>query len=272
VNPWHGRAGRAVTTLVRTAAVVIAVGAAWVAGRLAFPSRVTLPNSCPRPALLAHASNSLPKAAAALGRGFCGIEVDVQWRDGVGLVVAHDPLPATWSPTGSLTVAGLLDSLPQVPALLWLDFKNLSRRNAAPAATHLAALMGDHGLRGRVIVEARRPGALWLLRRRATAVIPAYWVPPRPQGLRAVPYDARLALVLGTLALPALSVPRRVLTPEFARRFRSVALFTWTYNTPEELRFAASLGARVILTDKNTPVIPAPPPGAVMPRMDVPAP
>jgi hypothetical protein len=49
--------------------------------------------------------------------------------------------------------------------------------------------------------------------------------------------------------IPAISLPRAMLTPSFARRFGRFALFTWTTETPEQTRMAAGLGARIILTD-----------------------
>ena len=168
-------------------------------------------------------------------------------------MVSHDELPPDWSPAGALGVAGLLDSLPALPPLVWLDFKNLSRDNAADAAAHLDSLVVRHRLAGRVIVEARNPVALWLLHRRVAGVLPAYWVPPRPSGPRRALYDVRLALTMSALGFPAISVSKTFLTPEFARRFGRYALFTWTCNTPAEMRRAAELGASVVLSDEDPP-------------------
>ena len=236
--------------LLGAAAMMTLVGAAWILGHLLFPPQVVLPAECPDPALLAHRSNSVALAEAAAFKGFCGLEVDIQWRDGSGLVVSHDELPPTWSPAGSITLAGLLDSISQQPFLLWLDFKNLSRENATAAARYLHTLMQRRRLEGRLIVESRNPGALWVFHRQVGGIVPAYWIPNRPAGRRGLVYDAKLALVLGSLALPALSIPQKQLTAEFAKRFRRFALLTWTCNTPEEMRTATELGARVILTDK----------------------
>jgi hypothetical protein len=181
------------------------------------------------------------------------VEVDVQWHDRYGLVVGHDELPDDWTPEGSLSLPSLLDSLSSPPPVIWLDFKNLSWSNAAAAAAYLDRLIAERDLVGRIIVEARSPSALWLLRRRLSGILPAYWVPPRPSGRRRLLYDARLALIMGTLGFPAISVSKTFLTPEFAGRFGRFALFTWTCNTPEEVRAATKLGARVILSDKDPP-------------------
>jgi hypothetical protein len=244
----------------RIALALMLAGAAWLFTRMMFPPPIELPSSCGRPAVLAHHSDDVAAATRAADRGFCGIEVDVQWRPGVGLVVAHDPLPDTWTLAGSLTFTGLLDSLPQLPELIWLDFKNLSRHNAIPAAAYVNAAAARYGLKGRLIVEARRPGALWLFRLRANGVIPAYWIPYRPHGWRTAVYDARLMLTLGTLGFPAISIPRGWFTPSFAARFRRFAVFTWTTITPEQTASAASLGARIILTDVAAPPGSADPP------------
>ena len=228
---------------------LILIGA-WVFIRATHPSPISLPASCRAPVFLAHRANSVDAARAALRHGFCGIEVDVRWRGEFGLVVAHDPLPKSWSSAGSLSLPGLLDSIPQLPGLIWLDFKNLAPDNAAPAAAYLNEVLARHGLYGRVIVEARQPWALWLLHRRAATTLPAYWIPDRPPGLRGLASDFRLGLVTEIFKFPALSVPKWRLTAQFANRFRRFALFTWTCNTPEEIRTAIDRGARIILTDQ----------------------
>ena len=222
----------------------------WFLIRAVRPSPISLPVSCRAPVFLAHRANSVDAARAALRGSFCGIEVDVRWRGEFGLIVAHDPLPRSWSSVGSLSLPGLLDSIPPVPGLIWLDFKNLAPDNAAAAAAYLNKIVARHGLSGRVIVEARRPWALWLLHRRAATTLPAYWVPDRPPGLRGLASDFRLALVTEIFKFPALSVPKWRLTAEFAKRFRRFALFTWTCNTREEIRTAIGRGARIILTDQ----------------------
>jgi hypothetical protein len=179
------------------------------------------------------------------------VEVDVRWQEGSGLIISHDPLPASWSPAGSLSLPGLLDSLPRSPDLIWLDFKNLRLHNAASAAAYLNELIEHRNLSGRVIVEGRWPWALWLLHRRLGRALPAYWIPDRPAGWRGLAFDTRLSLVIGMLGFSALSVPKWRLTPEFARRFHRLALFTWTCNTPEEIKTAIDRGARLILTDQQ---------------------
>jgi glycerophosphoryl diester phosphodiesterase len=240
---------RVLLTLIGLAAILVLAGASWIVVRFSNPAPVSLPPQCGGPIFLAHRSNSVQAARTALRHGFCGIEVDVRWRDGFGLVVAHDALAESWSPAGSLSLPGLLDSIPQRPDLIWLDFKNLAADNAAPAATYLNELLVRHGLHGHVIVEARKPWGLWLFQRRIAGVLPAYWIPDYPAGLRGIAFDGRLSMIVGLLGFSALSVPKWRLTREFANRFRRFALFTWTCNTPEEIHAAIDRGARIILTD-----------------------
>ena len=248
--------GLLLLAVASVAAVLMLAGTSWIFVRSSRPAPISLPSSCREPVFLAHRSNSLEAASAALRNGFCGIEVDVRWRDGSGLIVAHDRLPETWSSTGSLSLAGLLDSIPQLPSLIWLDFKNLALDNADSAAAYLNELMARHAFYGRVIVEARQPWALWRFHRRAGRALPAYWIPDQPPGLRGFAFETRLTLVLGVLGFSALSVPKWRLTPRFASRYRRFALFTWTCNTPEEVRTAVSRGARIILTDQPAPPTP----------------
>jgi hypothetical protein len=254
VSETHRRSFGTTRRLLLGAGAVILLGAGlWIVGHNMFPPRVSLPIECPNPVFLAHRSNSISLAAAAAHRGFCGLEVDIQWRDGLGIVVGHDELPATWNPTGALMLSGLLDSIPRQPFLLWLDFKNLSPANAARAGNYLRTVISQRHLQGRVIVESKSPSALWLVHRRFAGILPAYWIPVRPAGRGGLLYDAKLALLLGSLGLPALSIPQKQLTSEFAARFHRFALFTWTCNTAEQIRTASDRGARVILTDKAPP-------------------
>lgn len=227
--------------------------AIWIVWHLAFPTPVTLPAACSVPAILAHRTNSVLAAGAAARQGFCGVEVDVHWRDGYGAIVSHDELPPAWTQANSLSLSGLTDSLAEAPALLWVDFKNLSRGNAREAAAYLEALVAKHGLHHRMIVESRSPLALWEVSRRVPTVIPAYWIPARPTGARATLYDVKLAVALGVLGFPAISVPQQHLTPQFAERFDRFALFTWTCNTPDQVNVATRRGARIILTDMDSP-------------------
>jgi hypothetical protein len=243
---------RVVLVLGASATVLMLVGGSWIWIRFSHPAGIWLPPQCRAPVFLAHRSNSVEAVRAALRHGFCGIEMDVRWKDRFGLIVSHDPLPPEWSAGGSLSLPGLLDSIPQLPPLIWLDFKNLALNNAPSAAAYLNDLMAHHGLYGRIIVEARQPWALWLFYRRAARVLPAYWVPDRPTGVRGLAFDTRLSGVIGILGFSALSVPKWRLTRQFANRFFHFALFTWTCNTPEEIRTAIARGERIILTDQPT--------------------
>src|SRR6188472_1945417 len=124
-------AGRRARLVAASLALLTSAAGGWLLWRLAFPPAAVLPGACPSPAFLAHRSNSVAAARAALPRGFCGIEVDVQWHDRYGLVVGHDELPDDWTPERSVGLSSLLDSLAAPPPVIWLDFKNLSRSNAA---------------------------------------------------------------------------------------------------------------------------------------------
>jgi hypothetical protein len=254
----------------RRIALVITVLLVLVAGRafynLFFP-RVEVLRGCGSPAVLAHRGfhvvapeNSVASVRAAVEKGFCGSEIDVQWFADRGLVIAHDEVQEKDLLPNALTLAQLLDSLPQQPGYLWLDFKNLDMHNAAAAAAHIDSLIARHHFANRFVVESVRSIPLRLLWWHAPAVIPAYWIYRPPHRRRGPVYDAQIAAAVGLLGLPALSVPQEMLTDRLVSYFGRLSLFIWTCNTRAEIERARKAGARIILTDSDYAAL-FPPPG-----------
>lgn len=236
------------------AAVAVLLGC-WSLYNLLAPRTIVFPG-CATPAVWAHRGfhsvaqeNSVASVRAAVAKGFCGAEIDVQWFDDRGLVVAHDEVDENDLLPNALTLAELLDSLPQAPDYLWLDFKNLNHANAASAARHLNSLIVRHHFENRFVVESVSSVPLRILSWHAPEVIPAYWITRPPHLRRTVIYDVRILAAVGLLRLPALSVPQEMFTSRFASIYKHLALFTWTCNNLEEIERARSLGARVVLTD-----------------------
>ncbi|HLB09489.1 MAG TPA: glycerophosphodiester phosphodiesterase [Gemmatimonadaceae bacterium] len=237
-------------------AVVVVCTGGWSLYNLLAPRPILFPG-CATPALWAHRGfhavapeNSVASVRAAVAKGFCGAEIDVQWFDDRGLVVAHDEIDENDLLPNALTLAQLLDSLPQAPAYLWLDFKNLDLANASAAAAHLDSLIARHHFTHRFVVESVSSVPLRLLWWHAPDVIPAYWIKRPALLLRRGPlYDARIAAAVGLMGLPALSVPQEMLTKHLTSLFGRLAIFTWTCNSLAEIESARALGARVVLTD-----------------------
>jgi Glycerophosphoryl diester phosphodiesterase family len=222
---------------------------------LTVPREVLIPG-CASPAMWAHRGyhvvapeNSIASVRAAIEKGFCGAEIDVQWFPDRGLVIAHDEIDENDILPNALTLSQLLDSLPRAPQYLWLDFKNLDRSNASAAAAHIDSLIVRHAFAKRFVVESVHAIPLRLLWWHAPQVIPAYWINRPAQGWKGPLHDAQIAAAIGLLGLPALSVPREMLTGHFVSLFGRLALFTWTCNSPGEIKRVRSLGARVVLTD-----------------------
>jgi Glycerophosphoryl diester phosphodiesterase family len=223
------------------------------------PRAEALPG-CGVPAIWAHrgfhevaAENSVASVRAAVDKGFCGAEIDVQWFANRGLVVAHDEVETNDLLPDALTLAELLDSLPRAPQYLWLDFKNLDRQNAAAAAAHIDSLIVRHHFAHRFVVESVKSIPLRILWWHAPDVIPAYWINRPSHGWKGPLHDAQIAAAVGLLGLPALSVPQEMLTEHLRTYFGHLSLFTWTCNTRDEIEHARRLGARVVLTDGNFP-------------------
>jgi hypothetical protein len=237
------------------ALAVVAIVGAWSLYNLIFPRAQPLPG-CASPALWAHrgyhaaaAENSVASVRAAVEKGFCGAEIDVQWFDDRGLVIAHDEVAENDLLPNALTLAQLLDSLPQSPRYLWLDFKNLDRHNARAAAAHLDSLIARHQFAHRFVVESVHSVPLRMFWWHAPQVIPAYWINRPPRGWKGPLHDAQIAAAIGLLGLPALSVPKEMLTDHLLTYFGRLSLFTWVCNSPAEIEHARTLGARVVLTD-----------------------
>ena len=101
------------TALPLAALVVVTVG--WSLSNILAPRAVELPG-CTAPAVWAHrgyhavaAENSVASVSAAVVKGFCGAEIDVQWFSDRGLVVAHDEIEENDLLPNALTLAQLLD-------------------------------------------------------------------------------------------------------------------------------------------------------------------
>lgn len=245
---------RARRSAIAVLAVVVIAGC-WSLFNLLAPRAEPLPG-CGSPAVWAHrgfhaiaAENSVASVRAAVEKGFCGAEIDVQWFPDRGLVIAHDEVEENDLLPNALTLAQLLDSLPQPPRYLWLDFKNLDRHNAAAAAAHIDSLIAKHDLAHRIVVESVHSIPLRLLWWHAPEVIPAYWINRPPHGWKGPLHDAQIAAAIGLLGLPALSVPKEMLTDHLLTYFGRLSLFTWTCNSEAELEYARAHRARVVLTD-----------------------
>ncbi|MDQ2932423.1 MAG: glycerophosphodiester phosphodiesterase [Gemmatimonadota bacterium] len=246
---------RAFVASMLTLVVVAGLAAGWSLRNILAPHAEALPG-CARPALWAHRGfhvtaqeNSVASVSAAVQKGFCGAEIDVQWFDDRGLVVAHDEVEEGDLLPNALTLAQLLDSLPQPPQYLWLDFKNLDVHNAAFAAAHIDSLIARHHFAHRFVVESVSSVPLRMFWWHAPEVIPAYWINRPPHGWKGPLHDAQIAAAIGLLGLPALSIPKEMLTDHLTSLFGHLSLFTWTCNTPAEIEYARARGAKVVLTD-----------------------
>jgi hypothetical protein len=235
-------------------AVVVMVGG-WSLYNILSPRAISLPG-CATPAIWAHRGfhavaqeNSVASVSAAVTKGFCGAEIDVQWFDDRGLVVAHDEMAENDLLPNALTLAQLLDSLPTPPQYLWLDFKNLDRHNAEAAAAHIDSLIAKHHFAHRFVVESVSSVPLRMLWWHAPDVIPAYWINRPPHGWKGPLHDAQIAMAIGLLGIPALSVPKEMLTDRLTTLFGHLSLFTWTCDSVQEIEYARAHGAKVVLTD-----------------------
>jgi hypothetical protein len=250
VTRSHGR---------RRAGVVIGLVAVlaggWSLYNILSPRAIALPG-CATPAVWAHRGfhaaaqeNSVASVSAAVTKGFCGAEIDVQWFDDRGLVVAHDEVEENDLLPNALTLAQLLDSLPTPPQYLWLDFKNLDRHNAAAAAAHIDSLIAKHHFANRFVVESVSSVPLRMLWWHAPNLNPAYWINRPPHGWKGPLHDGQIAMAIGLLGLPALSVPKEMLTDHLTTLFGHLSLFTWTCDSVPEIEYARAHGAKVVLTD-----------------------
>jgi len=214
------------------------------------PKPIALP-LCPNPALWAHHRDAEGEIQAAFAAGYCGVEIDVQDVNGVGLVLSHDPVERKDLSDKPLTLARVLEEMPTLPGYIWLDFKNLRVRRVGAVAEELGALISRHNLKGRLVVESQRPVTLGLLWHEVPTITPAYWISLPDRGMRRTFAKLKVAALVGVLGLPALSVPKELLADDVAAFFHRRTLFSWTCNSPEEVEAALARGARVVLTDAD---------------------
>jgi len=148
--------------------------------------------------------NSLAAIAAALGEGFCGIEIDVYWSDQGHFVVQHDP-PAEAVGAGP-SLAQVFERAEARNVYWWLDFKNLTARNAEAAAKHLTRLAASHGLQERIFVESPDLFQLAYFSVHADNVRTVYWVASSLNLLSPLNY-LRTFLVMALVNPAIVSVP-----------------------------------------------------------------
>jgi len=186
--------------------------------------------------------NTVEALLAADRIGFPGVELDLFWWRN-RLVVRHDPPEGGDDAAAAPALADFLDVLP--PRLqLYLDFKNLTARNAPEVARPLRELLERRGALGRTYVESKHPDALAALRRVVPGVNTLLWItdPSDREAVRAAVERS------GTHAL---SLEHSRITEAFLRDFADLLIHTFTVNDAERARALARAGVDVILTDED---------------------
>jgi len=148
--------------------------------------------------------NSLAAIDGALGESFCGIEVDVYWSEQGHFVVQHDP-PAEGVVAGP-SLAQVFERVEARNVYWWLDFKNLTARNAEAAAKYLARLAASHSLQYRIFVESPELFQLAYFGMHADNVRTVYWI-ASALNLRSPLNYLRTLLVLAFVNPAIVSIP-----------------------------------------------------------------
>jgi glycerophosphoryl diester phosphodiesterase len=193
--------------------------------------------------------NSPQAVAAAAELGFPGVELDVFFVAPDRIVVQHD------EPTPEELETGVLHTLDEHLALLpanaglYLDFKNLSRHNAAAVASQLGPLLRRHGALQRTFVESTHWDALAALRRHLAGVRILYWV----EGYKDLDEAGRRRVRRTTArsGTGAVSIDHRQIDDAFLRDFAHLRIHAWTVNRAARARELAARGVIVILTDED---------------------
>jgi hypothetical protein len=103
-----------------------------------------------------HRVNSVERAAR-MARRYQGLEIDVVYDSGAAdFDVGHPPVPSV-----GLSLDRLFAAVPDITNhYFWLDFKNLTDRNAQAACGTLLSIARERGIVSHVIVESTNPRAL----------------------------------------------------------------------------------------------------------------
>lgn len=200
--------------------------------------------------------NSLRSVAAAFERGATGVEIDILYdRERDDFVVSHDE-PYTLHDGQPLMLDTLL-AAHGASGFFWLDAKDLRKLSpltARKATARLAALIRQHGLGERAVVESRN--ALYLSWLADQGVYTSYLVSPNDQKYSALVYRLNAAVMkLGYAlgGLGAISMNDYRYTPVTAATFGpEVAVLLSTVNDKAALqRWSAIPNVKVILSDDD---------------------
>jgi len=194
--------------------------------------------------------NSPEAVRIAIDQGFTGVELDVFYDEGKGLVVSHDqPYKKV---NGQLVL--LKDMLSQFGTQLdyWIDLKNLDRKNRASIEEALLSMTEDNEeLRAGLFIESSKGKDLKYLSKSFNCI---YWV----QFSRSIPKQwlklLRLKALLAKSQFAGITTDDRYLDTTFQSNFNSWCWYVFTVNSPERLEELSKMRqVQVILTDLESP-------------------
>jgi glycerophosphoryl diester phosphodiesterase len=238
--------------------IVFLVGLIAAYGAIKLVWRGELPavlQTCTQPLLFAHRGFTqgddgkwLEGVKTAAEMGFAGVETDVHYFPGEGLIVRHDPRPADVRPEDELRLADLFESERDVRLAWWIDLKNLTDDDSAAIATEFNELVKKYSLSGRMFIESPNGAVLARLREQVSGPMFIFWYQaPRWNPLFDVSADLEQALYGPFL----FSVEQSSVTKITEALHASWGIVTWTVDDPRMVQRVIDNGAVIVLTDKD---------------------
>jgi glycerophosphoryl diester phosphodiesterase len=200
-----------------------------------------------------YTENSLDSFDAARRLGYYGIELDIHYLDGKGIVVAHD-IQKNNSITQNYLFLETVFSRYKYDFYYWLDFKNLSDSNAQISAELLLKHIDLYKLTGHVFVESTKLSALRRLKEIAPDIYTIYWLPGNLH-IKPVLFFTKYQLLHSDIDI--VSIPEKYVSDILFDNFSHLNLAIYTVNNPERVDYYFRKGTRIILSDVNMrPIFP----------------
>lgn len=196
--------------------------------------------------------NSADAVAAGEQAGFAGTEIDVWWIDGTGFLVGHDLENVFGDSAETTQLADVFEKCESSSFQFWLDMKWLNQPKLEVAgfenaAQELTRLIQQHGLQGRVFVEASNPAVLTAFCSRCPDVRGILWISDWDKMPGAIQY--RLKKTCLSDGIRIVSRPLDGLQPGDPDPFAHLTRFFYTAETEADVALAKELGADVVLVD-----------------------
>ncbi|MAF79073.1 MAG: hypothetical protein CME63_13255 [Halobacteriovoraceae bacterium] len=190
-----------------------------------------------------HRVNSIDHLEQTIQQGFKGIEIDLYFKNQKFLVTHESP-----TENSKLTLEDFLKTIP-TDFNLWLDLKNLTKKNIKLVTDRFNELDTQFNLRPRSHIESQNG---WALRELSHANIQSlFWIYPYPNTRAHYFYNLKNKFIILSSDFIGISMDHSLVNKRVLNTFENIPLFLFTLNQIEEFEKFEDLDElKVVLTDK----------------------